>query len=409
MAWRFSGRELDYVREVLESGFGSSTSGSMNQRFERAFAERFGVRYAITFNSGTSTLHAALAAFGCGPGDEVIVPALTVISCASAVLFTNAVPVFADIDPETFEMDPADVERKITPRTKAIMPVALYGLAPDMDAIMAIARRHNLAVLEDCAQCVLGRYRGRLVGTIGDVASFSFENSKHLSTGDGGMIITDDEELARRIRKYACLGFCNIQAGEGRVRLSKDMFQDPDFKRHDQFGWQYRMPEVCAAIGLAQLERAEFFIEMRRTMARQMIEVIGDHPLLRPQRVPQDCEHVYWTLACRFEGQQRGIEWREFRRKFMEFGGDGIYAAWSLLYEEPAIRNAEFYGRGCPTACPHYRGQFNVSRGQCPNAERVQPRIMQFTTNQGTQAERDRQLEALRKTLRYFGRGPTPV
>ena len=115
MFWRFSGQEEEYVREVLKSGFGSSTSGTMNQRLERAFAERFGVRFAVTFNSGTSTLHASLAAFSIGPGDEVIVPALTVISCASAVLFTNAVPVFADIDPDTFEMDPNDVERKITP------------------------------------------------------------------------------------------------------------------------------------------------------------------------------------------------------------------------------------------------------------------------------------------------------
>jgi len=317
MAWRFSGRELEYVKEVLDSGFGSSTSGTMNQRLERAFAERFGVRYAVTFNSGTSTLHAALAAFGCGPGDEVIVPALTVISCASAVLFNNAVPVFADIDPETFEMDPDDVARKITPRTKAIMPVALYGTCPDMDRILEIARKHNLRVLEDCAQCVLGSYKGRLVGTIGDVASFSFENSKHLSTGDGGIIITDDENLAVRIRKYSSLGFRNLGAGEGRVRLTKDMFQDPHFKRHDTFGFQYRLPEVCAALGLAQLERADYFIEMRQTMAKRLIETIGDNPLLRPQRTPEGCVNTYWTLACRFEGEDYGIPWQEFRRRYV--------------------------------------------------------------------------------------------
>ncbi len=404
MAWRFSGRELEYVKEVLDSGFGSSTSGTMNQRLERAFAERFGVRYAVTFNSGTSTLHAALAAFGCGPGDEVIVPALTVISCASAVLFNNAVPVFADIDPETFEMDPDDVARKITPRTKAIMPVALYGTCPDMDRILEIARKHNLRVLEDCAQCVLGSYKGRLVGTIGDVASFSFENSKHLSTGDGGIIITDDENLAVRIRKYSSLGFRNLGAGEGRVRLTKDMFQDPHFKRHDTFGFQYRLPEVCAALGLAQLERADYFIEMRQTMAKRLIETIGDNPLLRPQRTPEGCVNTYWTLACRFEGEDYGIPWQEFRRRYVENGGDGIYAAWSLLYNEPVIKESQFYGLGCPTACPHYQGRFNVSDGQCPNAEKVQPKIMQFTTNQGTPAEREQQVEAMRKTLADFGR-----
>jgi perosamine synthetase len=320
------------------------------------------------------------------------------------VLFNNAVPVFADIDPETFEMDPDDVARKITPRTKAIMPVALYGTCPDMDRIMEIARKHKLRVLEDCAQCVLGTYKGRLVGTIGDVASFSFENSKHLSTGDGGIIITDDEDLAVRIRKYSSLGFRNLGAGEGRVRLTKDMFQDPHFKRHDTFGFQYRLPEVCAAVGLAQLERADFFIEMRQSMARCLIEAIGDSPLLRPQRTPDGCVNTYWTLACRFEGEQRGIPWQEFRRKYVENGGDGIYAAWSLLYNEPVIQESRFYGSGCPTACPHYQGRFNVSAGQCPNAEAVQPKIMQFTTNQGTPTERERQVEAMRRTLAYFGR-----
>ncbi len=404
MAWRFSGREFDYVKEVLESGFGSSTSGTMNQRFELAFAERYGVRYAITFNSGTSTLHAALAAFGVGPGDEVIVPALTVISCASAVLFANAVPVFADVDPETFQIDPADVARKITPRTKAIMPVALYGLAPDMDPLIDLARKHDLRVLEDCAQCMFSKYKDRLVGTIGDAASFSFENSKHLSTGDGGMIITDDDDLAGAIRKFSCLGFVNVAADEGRVRLTKDMFQDPGFKRHDRFGWQYRLPEVCAAVGLAQLERADYFVDMRVKMARRYLQVIGDHPLLRPQAVPADCVHSYYTFVTRFEGGQRGIEWQAFREKYKENGGDGIYAAWSLLYNEPVIKEMRFYGKGCPTACPHYEGTFNVADALCPNAETVQPKLMQFTTNQADPSERDRQAEAMRKTLDYFGK-----
>jgi perosamine synthetase len=403
MFWRFSGREEEYVREVLKSGFGSSTTGTMNQRLEREFAKRFGIGYAVTFNSGTSTLHASLAAFGIGPGDEVIVPALTVISCASAVLFANAVPVFADIDADTFEMDPADVERKITPRTKAIMPVALYGLSPDMDAILDVARRHNVRVLEDCAQCVLGEYKGRLVGTIGDVGSFSFENSKHLSTGDGGIIVTDDEELAVRIRKYCCLGFRTISAGEGRVRISKEMFQDPHFKRHDQFGWQYRLPEVCAAVGLAQLERVEYFVNMRTSMAQKYLEAIDDHSLLTPQHTPKDRVNSYWAFAAKFEGESRGIAWQDFRKQYVANGGDGIYAAWSLLYNEPVIKEMRFYGKGCPTACPHYEGTFNVQNGQCPQAEEVQPKLMQFTTNQATDEAMARQVDAMQKTLAHFG------
>ena len=206
-SWRFGEEELVYVKEVLDSGLGASTYGTMNKRLEEAFAARFGVRYAITHNSGTSTLHSCLAAAGVGPGDEVISPALTVISDAAVTLHQNAVPVFADIDPDTFNMDPQDVERRITPRTKAIMPVHLYGLPCDMDPIMALAEKHHLTVIEDAAQCFLGEYKGRLAGTIGHMASFSFENTKHMSTGDGGIVITNDERLAEAVRKFSCLGY----------------------------------------------------------------------------------------------------------------------------------------------------------------------------------------------------------
>ena len=235
-SWRFGDEELGYIKEVLDSGFGASTEGTMNARLERKFAERFGVRYGITHSNGTATMHSCLAAAGVGPGDEVIVPALTVISTASVVLHQNAVPVFADIDPHTFNIDPADVATKITPRTKAIIPVGLYGLPADMDPIMELAKKHNLYVIEDNAQCFLGMYKGRLAGSIGHMASFSFENSKHMTTGDGGIVITDDEVLAKRIRKFQCLGYSVVEADNGSVRTKKDAFQNPNFKRHDAFG-----------------------------------------------------------------------------------------------------------------------------------------------------------------------------
>src|SRR5512139_660668 len=166
-SWRFGDEELIYIQEVLDSGFGSSTTGNMNQRLEADFAERFGVRYAITHANGTATMHSCLAAAGVGPGDEVIVPALTVISDGSVVLHQNAVPVFADIRPDTFNIDPEDIARKITPRTKAIIPVGLYGLPADMGPIMELARQQNLTVIEDNAQCFLGTINGRLAGTFG--------------------------------------------------------------------------------------------------------------------------------------------------------------------------------------------------------------------------------------------------
>ena len=263
-SWRFGEEELVYVKEVLDSGLGASTYGTMNKRLEEAFAARFGVRYAITHNSGTSTLHSCLAAAGVGPGDEVISPALTVISNAFVTLHQNAVPVFADIDPETFNMDPKDAERRITPRTKVIMPVHLYGLPCDMDPIMALAEKYHLIVVEDAAQCFLGQYKGRLAGTIGQMGSFSFENTKHMSTGDGGIVITNDERLAEAVRKFACVGYGMVTAASGQVRSKAFAFQDPNFKRHTGFGWQYRLPEVAAAIGLAQVARLNEYVAKRQ-------------------------------------------------------------------------------------------------------------------------------------------------
>ena len=274
-SWRFGDEELIYIKEVLDSGFGSSTTGNMNQRLEAAFAERFGVRYAITHANGTATMHSCLAAAGVGPGDEVIVPALTVISTGSVVLHQNAMPVFADIRPDTFNIDPADVARKITPRTRAIIPVGLYGLPADMDPIMELARQHGLTVIEDNAQCFLGMIGGRIAGTIGHMGSFSFENSKHMTTGDGGIVITDDEALAKRIRKFHGLGYSTIEATDGRVRLRIDDFQNPRFLRHDAFGWNYRLPEVAAAVGLAQLGRLDHYVAKRQAIARLYLEAIA--------------------------------------------------------------------------------------------------------------------------------------
>ncbi len=403
-SWRFGDEELGYIKEVLDSGFGAATSGSMNQRLERAFAKRFGVRYAITHSNGTATMHSCLAAVGVGPGDEVIVPALTVISNAYVVLHQNAVPVFADIDPHTFNIDPKDVARKITPRTKAIIPVGLYGLPPDLDPIMALAEEHNLYVIEDNAQCYLGEYKGRLAGSIGHMASFSFENSKHMTTGDGGIVITDDEGLAKKIRKFHGIGFSTIEADEGRVRLQRDDFQNPNFERHDGFGWQYRLPEVAAAIGLAQLERLDEYVARRQVIAAMYSAAIQGCAYLVPQQVPNDYVNSYYTFAMLYEGQESmGVPWVDFRRKYIELGGDGFYAAWQVTYNEPAVRDMAFYGKGCPVHCPLYEGpKVEWGPGLCPVADRLQPKLMQLKTNYGNLEEAERKADALSRTIDYY-------
>jgi perosamine synthetase len=397
LSWRFDENEFKYIREVLDSGFSSSTQGNMNTRLEDNFAKKFGQNFAITFNSGTTTLHAALEAFGIGYGDEVLVTPLTVISCMNAILYCNAIPVFVDIDPNTFLMDHENMRSKITERTKAVMAVHLYGQVSNMTEIMTIAKKHNLYVLEDCAQCYLGTHKGKLGGTFGNVGSWSFENSKHLTTGDGGIITCDDEELANKIRKLNTQGFRNATAKSGKIRIAKDAFQNPNYKRHDSFGFMYRLPEVAAAIGLAQLEKLEWFVEKRITMAKMYTDVILSSKCdwLKTQSVSDGDINSYYTFAMRFIHDD--ISWATFRNKYIENGGDGIFAAWTLCYQEdsiPDIKNRlEILG---------LVDRINTKTGICPNAELIQKELMQLTTNQKNKEEMEIQADALEKTINYF-------
>lgn len=397
LSWRFDEREYQYIKEVLDSGFASGTSGNMNTRLERAFAEKFGQKFAITFNSGTTTLHASLWALGVGYGDEVIVTPLTVISCMNAILYCNAIPVFADIDPDTFLLDPEDIKKKVTGRTKAIMPVHLYGQVCNMTEIITIAKEYNLAVIEDCAQCYLGTHKGKFGGVFGNVGSWSFENSKHITTGDGGIITCNDEHLADKIRKLNTQGFRNATAVSGKIRVSKDIFQNPNYRRHDRFGFMYRLPEVAAAIGLAQLEKLDWFVEKRECMAKMYQEILQTEGCdwLVPQLTPENDRNSYYTFAAKF--LKDDVAWEDFRRKFMENGGDGIYAAWTLCYQEDSIQDVKKM-----LDAMHLGGRLNTEKGICPNAEKIQPILMQFTTNQKNKDEMKAEAEALYQTVRYF-------
>ena len=395
--WRFGDLELSYIREVLDSGFGSGTSGSMNNRFESAFAEACGAKYAVTFNSGTSTLHAALDAVGVEYGDEVITAPLTVISNLDVILAQNAIPVFADIDPDTLNIDPEDVARKITPRTKAIMPISLYGLSCDLDPLMELGRKHGIPVINDAAEAFGTLYKGRRIAEIADITSYSTENSKHITTGDGGIVVTNDETLASKMRKFGSLGYAAMKSTDGRIRNNKDIFQNPNYKRHDAFGYNYRMPEVAAALGLAQTERMDWFLDVRYRISQMYLEAAKEaSDYLIPQKVPDGYHNSYWTVVFRYERED--VSWQDFRYKFTEFGGDGIYAAWALLYHE-TIMTTGAWKRRCP---PLYNDLDFPVEGTCPNAEMVQPKLMQFVNNYGSLEEAEPKVEALLKTIRHF-------
>jgi perosamine synthetase len=274
------GRELEYVTECLTSTWISS-SGRFITEFEAKFAAFCGVKHAVAVNNGTTALHLALVALDLGPGDEVLIPAFTYIATANAVTYCGATPVLVEAEPRTMNLDVADLAAKVTPRTKGIIPVHLYGHPADMDGVREIAARHHLWIVEDAAEALGARYKGTVVGGLSDCATFSFFGNKIITTGEGGMVTTDDDAIAERLRLYR---------GQG---------MDPERRYwHPVVGYNYRMTNVAAAIGLAQLERVDHHLaERRRVAAAYDARLAGlERFIVRP--VSENwAEHVYWMYT----------------------------------------------------------------------------------------------------------------
>jgi len=367
---KYNGKEAQYVLEALDSDNPENKKHPWTQRFEEEFSKVMGVKYAIACNSGTSGLHAAVIAAGIMPGDEVINPALTVVMDAYAIIHAGATPVFVDVNPETQGIDPDDIARKITSKTKAIITVSLQGLSVDMDPIMKIADEHNLIVIEDSAQTLLGKYKGRIAGTLGHIGVFSFENKKHMTCGsEGGMIVSNDEKLAQRARKFAGIGYKHMTARAGRTSLALSEVQDPAYARFDTVGLNYRMTEVSAAVGLAQFERVHSLVSRRQTIARMFDEAVAGCDWIVKQEVPDGYVHSYYTYAVNYFGNDKiGVSWKMFYNRYREMGGDGFYGACKIPYLEPVFENLEING-------------VTYKKGLCPVAEEIQPKIMQFKTN----------------------------
>lgn len=398
---RVAPKAREYVREVLDFGFHNAGSPGVSARLEERFAARFGRKFGILHANGTATMHSALLAAGIGVGNEVIVPAYTVAVTATVALYANAIPVFADVDPETWTISPEDVRRKITPRTKAIIPVSICGLAPDMDPIMRLAREHDLTVIEDNAQCFLGSYKGRLVGSIGDFASFSFQASKHMTCGDGGILVCDDEDLATRARKAATVGYSTLTAKPGDTVVAEQLRSSPAFERHTSLGYNFRLPEIAAAVALGELERLEDLVAMRTTVAECLAEVIDACDWLVPQKTPPGYVHSFWTYTVRIARDD--VDWAAFRRRFVELGGDGFYGAYLPVYREPVFANLSDAARAYPERYPHFAGFLpDYRQVRCPVWEEIQPRVIQLKTNYFDVGAAQRQAEVLARTIRAF-------
>ena len=358
----FEEEELNALIEVAKSK--KLRRAERTLEYERAIADWFGVKHAIAVSSGTTTLHIALAAFGIGPGDEVIVSPYTFISSDTCVLEQNAIPIFADIDPDYLTLDPADVERKITERTKAIIPVTISGNPVDMDPIMELARKHNLMVLEDAAQSLGATYKGKKCGTIGHVGSFSSITGKITNTGEGGFVITDDDTLYDKMWSYM------------------DFARKRSMGKASKYHWglpctNYRITNMQSAIGLVQMKRADDLIAKRTENARYLTSRLVDVPGIIPPREPDWGERVYFYYVIRLQPEVLGTDMLNFA---LALAAEGVYdrnyistTRWMIpQYLEPLFVDKVGYGgTKCPFECPWYEGNVEYKEGLCPETEKA--------------------------------------
>ena len=336
--------EKQAVLEVLESRSLSAAShtnilgGARAQRFEEEFAAYCGSKHAIAVNSGTAALHVALAAAGVGPGDEVLVPSYTFTSTASAVLMHNAIPIFVDVDPNTFCMDPSRAKEAITVATKAMIPVHLLGNVADMDRLLEIARRHSLSVIEDTAQAPGAAWRDRTAGTLGDFGTFSFQETKNMMTGEGGMVITDRDDLAER---------CRLVRNHGEVFM-----QDrPRSYVSNMLGWNYRLTELEAAIGRVQLRHLDQWNDVRRENAAYLSEhLVGS--AFAPPYVAEGVKHVFHLYGILYDEERAGVP-RKIILDALEVEGLPFTSGYPHpLYKNPLFQERLVYGtEGCPFTC----------------------------------------------------------
>ena len=356
-------QEIDEaIQRVLESQ--QFILGQEVEEFERRMAKYCGVKHAVGVASGTDALLLSLKASGISSG--VITTPFTFFATAGAIHNAGAIPVFADVDYKTFLIDPESIEERITERTKGIICTHLFGLCCEMDRIIEIARRHNLAVIEDSCQAITATCRGKLAGTMGDIGVFSFEQSKHITSGDGGIAITNNKALADEMKKTQRLGWEPEEA------------KDPGERwKRGRLGWNFRMTELCGAVLMGQLEKLDSVVENHIARAESYQEVLKGCRWLVPQYVPEGYKHVYWVYPYLFEGEKYGIKFGDFQRVAKEeqagmgFGYTKVPANMIPLFTEPRA-----YGRGCPTHCPLYTGKANYGPGVCPVAEDILPRIV---------------------------------
>jgi perosamine synthetase len=375
--------DRQYVDEVLTSGRLGYYPGGMITRFERAFAEKIGSKYASARNSAMTALAMAVSFSKAGPGFEVIVDPIVHFGGVAA-LYYNAIPRFADIRRDTYNMDPASVRANITDRTKALIVTNHWGLCAELDEIREICDEHEIMMIEDCAHTVGAYWKGRHAGTWGHWGCFSLQQTKHLSTGDGGMMVTNDDELAARIPYYFYLG------------------ESPK--------WLYlnfRMNEITAAVGLAQMEHVDSYVAEYTQGLQILDEAIGDCTWLRRRHVPKDAVMVGYIWTATWEGDKDGMDYARFKQICKDLNSGLRFG----FLEKPAYTFDIFGGStayhvpDCPVRCPLYKGSYRYHDGLCPAAENLMPRLVQSGLIEVPLTEIRRRAEVIHEAIATMERG----
>jgi len=386
------GEDISALQKVVESGewwrFTEERESEVSL-FEKEFALYHDARYCVALSNGTLAIQAALKALGVEAGDEVIVPAITFISSATGVIFAQGIPVFADVKAETCQIDPASVEEKITENTKGILVVHYAGYPVDMDAILEIAKKHNLFVVEDCAHAHGTEWKGRKVGAIGDTGTFSFQQSKSLTCGEGGAVLTDNEELYERVYAYHHIG---------------RFFGSAKYE-HTTIGSNFRITEFQGAILRTQLKKLPGQTEIRmknaNLLSEGLKEIAGIEPLQPDERITQ---RGYYFYCFRYHQEEFGGLPREKLLEALKAEGTPLGIGYGCpVYHLPAFKNQHFGRTGCPISCEKYKGKVDYTKVKCPVAEKVSYQEHLTLPNHILLNENNIQalLEALKKVQKY--------
>ncbi|HBC89716.1 MAG TPA: DegT/DnrJ/EryC1/StrS family aminotransferase [Lentisphaeria bacterium] len=355
---RFGKEEKKQLKEAIDSGVLFGPGGTKVKEFEKRFAKYYGKKYCVTTNSGTAAIHTALGALKIKPGDEIITSCVTDMGTIAPIFLANAIPVLCDIDEQTYNMDPSKIEQLITPRTRAIIVVHLCGQSCDMDPIRELAKKHSLFLIEDCAQSYMSVYKGKINGTMTDIGCFSLNDCKHISCGEGGILLTDDPEIAKRAALFR--DKCYYRDGSSR---------NPKFMAPN-----YRMSELQGAVAIAQLGKLKSIIQRRRKLCRALTKMLSNIPGIEPPKEMSCGEHSYFAYFVRVDENTLGVSTQEFSDALSKEGiPQNCQYLDAPIYLYEVFQEKNIHGEtSCPYGCISYKARdISYPKGLCPVAERI--------------------------------------